>query len=443
LNEGHSAFSCLELIREQVGRGFSFADAIHWVRQRALFTTHTPVPAGHDRFEPSAVTEALSYYAHRMGTPWNEILALGRVHPEDPHETFCMTVLALKTASQVNGVSKLHGAVSREMWASLHPGTAVDDVPIGHITNGVHVETFMHPAMRDVVEERIGLDWARSLVSPAEWAERSRSVTDEDLFVVRRRLKQSLFGFLRKRFDTHAQIGPRSCAQRCAHSLEGWSEDGLTLGFARRFATYKRGDLIFHDVERALRLFQDSDRPLQLVIAGKAHPRDSPGKAVIQRVVNAVNDERFRGRVLFVEDYDLAAGRALVSGVDVWLNNPRRPREASGTSGQKVPLHGGVNLSILDGWWAEGFDGSNGFAIGDREEPADEGVQDARDLEALYSALENELLPEYYEGEAGRGTAWMRRVRRSFETLSAEYGTRRMLRDYAIHYYEPITANQR
>ena len=443
LNEGHSAFACLELIREQVGSGASFADALHWVRQRTLFTTHTPVPAGHDRFEPAAVTEALHYYVHRLGTPWTDVLGLGRVRADDPSETFCMTVLALKTASCVNGVSRLHGVVSREMWKDIYHGTAAENVPIGHITNGVHVETFMHPAMRDVVEERIGLDWAESLVQPTEWASRSDAVTDEDLFVIRRRLKQSLFTFLRSRFEQHAATGPMTCAQRCLRSLAGWSEDALTIGFARRFATYKRGDLIFHDLERAIRLFEDDQRPIQLVIAGKAHPRDNPGKEVIQRVIEAVNDDRFFGRVLFVEDYDLATGRALVSGVDVWLNNPRRPREASGTSGQKVPLHGGVNISILDGWWAEGFDGTNGFAIGDHEEPADESVQDARDLEALYRSLEEDLLPEYYAGEPGRGEAWMRRVRRSFKTLPAEYGTRRMLRDYALHYYEPISANQR
>lgn len=443
LNEGHSGFACFELIREQVGLGHTFVDAIHWVRQRALFTTHTPVPAGHDRFDASAVTEALSYYQHRLGTSWHDVIGLGRVNTDDHDETFCMTVLALKTASQVNGVSRLHGEVSRQMWADLYPGTAVDDVPIGHITNGVHVETFMHPAMRDVVEERMGLDWNEALVNPARWAELSKNVTDEDLYVLRRRLKGSLFAFLRKRFQDHSQSGPRSCAERCLQSLDGWSDEALTVGFARRFATYKRGDLIFGDFERAVRIFQDQNRPFQLVVAGKAHPRDSPGKEVIQRVVHAVNNGDLNGRVLFVEDYDLATGRALVSGVDVWLNNPRRPREASGTSGQKVPLHGGVNLSILDGWWAEGYDKTNGYSIGDHEEPSDQAVQDSRDLEALYVAIENQLLPEYYADEPGRGAAWTARVRRSFETLPAEYGTRRMLRDYANHYYEPITANQR
>ncbi|MCB9519559.1 MAG: alpha-glucan family phosphorylase [Myxococcales bacterium] len=443
LNEGHSAFACVELIRERVGRGDSYQDALHWVRQRTLFTTHTPVAAGHDRFDPSLVTAALGDYQYRLGTAWHDIIGLGRVNPDDHGETFCMTVLALKTAAHCNGVSRLHGQVSREMWVNLWPGSRPEEVPISHITNGIHAETFMHPIMRDLVEERMGASWNQALIDPGRWADLSRRITEDDLRDVRVRLKQALFDFLTARLQRTA-FDEDACASQGLRNLATWRTDALTIGFARRFATYKRGDLIFSDFERAVALLASDDRPIQLLIAGKAHPSDDPGKEIIQRVLQATRDSRLAGRVIFVENYDMAVGRALTSGVDVWLNNPRRPREASGTSGEKVPLHGGVNLSILDGWWVEGFRGDNGYAIGDHEAPRDTAEQDRRDLAALYEVLETQLLPDYYaEPGPGRSPAWLAKVRASFSSLSAQFSTRRMLRDYATHYYDPITANQR
>ncbi len=440
LNEGHSAFACLELVRERVGLGSSFAEAVEWVRARTLFTTHTPVPAGHDRFDPGLVQDVLQYYRYRMGVPFDDAIGLGRVCPGDPGEPFCMTVVALKSAGASNGVSRLHGEVSRRMWHELHPDGSPEEVPIGHVTNGVHVETFLHPAMRRLYDDRLGRNWRDSLVDPERWARLVSRVTDEDLVTVRRELKVSLIEKIGRRLDQLAAAGGEY-AGRAREALNGWSPEVLTLGFARRFATYKRGDLLFRDIRRAARILTDPDRPVQFVIAGKAHPQDVPGKQVIQRVVQAALDPHLRGRVVFVENYDLTVGRTLVSGVDVWLNNPQRPREASGTSGQKVPLHGGVNLSILDGWWDEGFDGTNGFAIGDREVPMHVDEQDGRDLAALYAALEDEVVPTYYaDGQRGTAPPWLAVVRRSLETLPAAYSSHRMVRDYAQKFYAPMSA---
>lgn len=440
LNEGHSAFACLEMVREQVAAGADHHSALQWVRERTLFTTHTPVPAGHDRFDPDRVTSALRQYGGQLGTGWHEVVGLGRVRPDDHGETFCMTVLALKGSGAANGVSELHGRVSRRMWGAMWPDLTVDEVPIGYVTNGVHVETFMQPAVRNIVERLGGKQWGDALLDQSKWDAIVERLTDEQLVALKQDLKRSLAAVLRRRLETRAAAGsPQSIAS--LQALDKWDYDALTIGFARRFATYKRGDLIFRDMERAQRIFGNDERPVQLLVAGKAHPRDVPGKTVIQNVIRNSNDPRIAQRVIFLEDYDLELGRALTSGVDVWLNNPRRPREASGTSGQKVPFHAGINLSILDGWWAEGFDGTNGFAIGDPHEPSNPEEQDARDLEALYGALLDKVIPEYYaEGTRGAGATWVARMRASMKTLTGLYSTRRMLRDYVKQFYRPISA---
>ncbi len=437
LNEGHSAFACFELMRERIEAGASFDEALAWVRERTLFTTHTPVPAGHDRFAPDLVQVILWRMQQSLGVDWHRFLGLGRVNPDDMHETFCMTVLALKCAAKANGVSELHGQVSREMWTGLWPGWRIEDIPIGHVTNGVHVETFLHPKGHALFRETAGEDWAENLLDNDAWAALIDGLSDETLLTYKRELKQAMFDALRLRLNTFSdRMGPD--VDWMLGALGNWRTDVLTIGFARRFATYKRGAMLFDELDRAVSLIASQDRPVQLIYAGKAHPRDVPGKEVIKRVIQAARDARLKGRILFVENYDMAIARAMVSGVDVWLNTPRRPREASGTSGQKVNMHGGVNCSILDGWWAEGYDGDNGYAIGDLHVPHAPEEQDARDRASLYDVLENHVIPEYYgDGARGTGATWVARMRASLRTLPAQYSTRRMVRDYVRAYYQP------
>lgn len=442
LNEGHSAFACLELMREDVARGLSFDAARQRVRERALFTTHTPVPAGHDRFGADLMGVILWRMQQGLGVDPRTFLGLGREDVWNDGEPFCMTVLALKCARYANGVSALHGAVSREMWANLYPNTPVDQVPIGHVTNGIHVETFLHPMMRAEIEARAGHDWANLLLDPEGWGAFVDSIDDNTLLRLRRALKLDMVQSLKTRMHTFAdRMGPD--VEWSLGAVANWRPDTLTIGFARRFATYKRGAMLFSDMERAVAILANTDRPVQLVFAGKAHPQDIPGKEVIRRVIESARDPRLKGRVLFLQNYDMGVARALVSGVDVWLNTPRRPREASGTSGQKVCMHGGINASILDGWWDEGFDNSNGYAIGGHEVPTAPEQQDLADTEALYRVLEEQLIPDYYAATTG-GTspAWIAKMRGSIRSLVPMYSTRRMLRDYIRAYYEPMASRQ-
>lgn len=434
LNEGHCAFACLELMRERIEGGATLDAAHQWVRERTLFTTHTPVPAGHDRFAPEMTQVLLWRLQQGLKVDQRTLLGFGRVNPDDPAEQFCMTTLALKCSARANGVAALHGEVSREMWRSLWPGWKTEHVPIGHVTNGIHVETFMHPTLRATLDARFGSAWQPALVDPAAWATLIDKLSDTEVVTIRRTLKRAMFETLKLRLNTFAdQMGPD--VDWSLGALGNWRTDVLTIGFARRFATYKRGSMVFGQMERAVELIASPDRPIQFVFAGKAHPKDEPGKNVIREVLTAARDPRLKGRVLFIENYDMAVARALISGVDVWLNTPRRPREASGTSGQKVTVHGGLNASILDGWWAEGYNGENGYAIGDGYVPADPEEQDRRDAEALYQTLSTQLVPEYYASNAGSDGVWMRRVRESLRTLPAQFSTRRMLRDYTRQYY--------
>lgn len=435
LNEGHCAFACFERMRDLIARGVSREDALQTVRSQTLFTTHTPVPAGHDRFSPDLFLHTLGWMAPSLHTDAHGLLAYGRVNPDNHSETFCMTTLALRFAERANGVSELHGAVSRDMWRELWPDRPVADVPIGFVTNGIHVETFAHAHIRSLLDSRFGAKWQRALIDENEWADVASGITDAELVTMRRTLKTEMFATLCERLSTFGdQLGPDT--EFSIAALRAWRPEVLTIGFARRFATYKRGAMLFGAMERAAELIASSDRPVQFVFAGKAHPRDEPGKAVIRQVIAAARDERLRGRVLFVENYDMAVAKALISGADVWLNTPRRPLEASGTSGQKVAIHGGINASILDGWWAEGFDGTNGFAIGDDYVPKNVEEQDARDAEALYQTLHEGVVREYYDSEHGTDGPWVARVRAAFSRLPATFSTRRMLRDYVDQYYK-------
>ncbi len=435
LNEGHSAFAALEITRQMMEtEGVGFPDAYRRAAQMTCFTTHTPVAAGHDRFTPALVEEHVGPLREALGLSCEELFALGLVDAQNPREEFCMTVLALRFSRHANAVSSLHGHVSRQMWHGFWPDRGVDDVPIGHVTNGVHVHSWLASQMRQLYDRHMGAGWAARSGDPEVWRHIAE-VDDQELWDAHRELKERLLVFARRR-------AARACRRRGASLTEIgeasriFDPEALTIGFARRFATYKRATLLLYDLERLVPLLENQRMPLQLIFAGKAHPNDQPGKHLLQQIAGLVRQPPFAGRLLFLEDYDINLGRHLVQGVDVWLNNPRRPFEASGTSGQKVVLNGGLNLSVLDGWWAEAYDGSNGFAIGLGEMHADPVVQDRRDAENLYRVLEERVIPLYYARDAaGLPRDWIAHMKRSIRSLGWRFNADRMVMDYVRHAY--------
>ncbi len=437
LNEGHSVFALLETIRTRMQEeGLSFGEVLPRVYREAVFTTHTPVPAGHDRFHPDLIEEHLGPLRDSLGLSHESLMALGRVRPEDNNEEFCMTVLGLKLCRRANAVSALHGEVTRTMWTGLYPGKAVDAVPIGHITNGVHVPSWLAPQMYRLYDRHLGANWHTHSSEAKTW-EGIEDVDDGELWETHLSLKSQLIEFVRRRAVKQAQrrMEPPESIQRLSTIL---SPDALTIGFARRFATYKRANLILADIERLGSIVNDPKRPVQFVFAGKAHPRDDPGKRMLQQIAELMRDARFAEKFVFIEDYDINVGRYFVQGVDVWLNNPRRPLEASGTSGQKVVLNGGLNLSVLDGWWAEAYDGLNGFAIGTGRTHSNIDVHDARDGGDLYRTLVDEVVPLYYERDRdGLPRGWIKRMKRTIRTLGWRFNADRMVMDYALKCYVP------
>jgi starch phosphorylase len=437
LNEGHSAFAGLELIRSVMeAEGKPFPEALRDVAGMTVFTTHTPVAAGHDRFSAELVEDTLGPLRERLHLSHEGLLGLGRVHPHDPNEPFCMTVLALNLSRRANGVSALHGKVSRQMWHPLFPNRAEEEVPIGHITNGVHTLTWLAPQMRTLFDRHLGQDWPKRMRYPETWAN-IQSVNDEELWETHQMLKARLIEFARARLA--AQVRQRGEAEAEATRVQGILDlDVLTIGFARRFATYKRATLVMKDAERLAAIVNASDRPVQMVFAGKAHPQDRYGKEFIQQIVKIGREKGFENRIVFVENYDMNVARYLVQGVDIWLNNPRRPQEASGTSGQKVAFNGGLNCSILDGWWAEGYDGDNGFAIGRGQTHSVPAVQDERDYNDLMDVLVNQVIPLYYDRDAdGLPRRWIARMKDTIQTLGWRFNSDRQVMDYAIHTYLP------
>jgi starch phosphorylase len=437
LNEGHSAFATLEYARlRMIETGGSFEDAAQEVAQSTVFTTHTPVAAGHDRFPPELVDEYMEPLRISLRLSRKEFMALGRVDPEDPHETLCMTVLAFKMSRYANAVSCLHGRVTRRAWQKLWPHHREDEVPVGHITNGVHARTWLAPAMQELYSRRIGPDWADHLTDPKMWA-RIEGVLDAELWETHRTLRANLVSFVRREVTAQRRRNGHT-EEMIAAATTALDPDSLTIGFARRFATYKRANLLFTDLERLKRIVCNAERPVQIVFAGKAHPADQPGQEVLKAVVQAGMMPELRSRIVFVEDYDINVARHLVQGVDVWLNTPRRPQEASGTSGEKVLLNGGLNLSVLDGWWAEAYDGLNGFAIGNGVCHVDVAEQDRRDAESLYRVLETEVVPLYYnQDDQGVPHGWVAYIKRAIRTLGWRFNTDRMLRDYVFECYLP------
>jgi starch phosphorylase len=435
LNEGHSAFAPLELVRQRMTiEGIDAWEALRRVSSQVVFTTHTPVPAGHDRFPPALVDEHLGPLRDSLGMDRDRFMALGRVNPGDHGENFCMTVLALKSCHRANAVSSLHGQVSRAMWAPLYPDRTEDRVPIGHITNGVHVQTWLAPQMRQVYDRHLGPDWLSRASDPALWDEID-DIDDGELWETHQTQKVQLVDIVRRRTALQAERRAEP-ADVVAQTRRALSFDALTIGFARRFATYKRASLMMRDIDAIAALVNHPTMPIQLVFAGKSHPHDRPGKAILQQIAQLARDPRFAGKLVFVEDYDINVGRHLVQGVDLWINNPRRPLEACGTSGQKVVLNGGLNLSILDGWWAEAYDGLNGFAIGMGEMHSSIDVHDARDGDALLATLRDVVIPLYYDRDRdGLPRAWIARMKRAIRTLGWRFSADRMVKDYLLKTY--------
>ncbi len=437
LNEGHSAFATLEFARQRMEMtGLSFWDVAQEVAQATVFTTHTPVDAGHDRFPPQLADEHLEPLRQSVKLSREDFLGLGRIRREDQSESLCMTVLAFKMSRHANGVSNLHGRVSRKAWQVLWPNHREDEVPVGHITNGVHMRTWLSPAMQDLYTQHLGPQWTAKLTEPDFWAGIEK-VFAAELWETHRTMRASLVNFIRREVSAQRKRDGYSddLVQAAATVLD---PDVLTIGFARRFATYKRGDLLFRDAERLKRILLDAKRPVQLVFSGKAHPADRPGQDVLRHVYQSSLSAELRQRVVFIEDYDINVGRHMTQGVDVWLNNPRRPHEASGTSGQKVLLNGGLNLSVLDGWWAEAYDGTNGFAIGDGTTHVDNDIQDRRDGESLFRVLEQEVVPLYYDRDVhGVPHGWVARMKSAIRTLGWRFNTDRMVMDYVKSSYLP------
>jgi glycogen phosphorylase len=437
LNEGHSGFAVFEAIRSRmVEEGIDFNTAASQIPREVLFTTHTPVPAGHDRFSPDLIEEHLGPLREQLGISHENLMGFGREYPTDHGEQFCMTVLGLKLARRVNAVSSLHGEVSRAMWKCLYPGRPEDAVPIGHITNGVHVPSWLAPQMCRLYDRHLGVGWQSNSGTSKTWEE-IENVDDGELWETHLSLKAQLLEFVRSRAWEQAKRRdePKETLNKLLKVL---SPDALTIGFARRFATYKRANLLLADMQRLAAMVNDPKRPVQFVFAGKAHPHDEPGKRVLQQIAQMMRNTEFANKFVFVEDYDINVGRYLVQGVDVWLNNPRRPLEASGTSGQKVVLNGGLNLSVLDGWWAEAYDGLNGFAIGAGRTHSNFNVHDSRDGEDLYRVLRDELIPLYYlRDRDGLPRGWIKRMKRTIRTLGWRFNADRMVMDYVLKGYIP------
>jgi len=437
MNEGHAAFLSLELIREKLAAGMHFEAALAATREECVFTTHTPVDAGHDRFKTDFLEYAASKYLKAFKSCRKEIIGLGRVNPADEHEPFCMTVLALKTSRAANGVSELHGRVSRTMWRNLWPDKAEDDVPIGHITNGVHLLSWMTPATWEFWKRRDGASWPAQADSPEFWArvEDPAYVSDEEIWALRYVLRRKLIEFCRHRLYIQSRrFGPGEYLPTDVVL----DPEALTIGFGRRAAGYKRLTLLFQDMDAIVELAKDANRPVQFIFSGKAHPRDDEGKRLIQKIIHISKHSPLVDSLIFIENFDVEVARAMVSGCDVWLNVPRRPLEASGTSGMKGAAHGALNLSIMDGWWREAFDGTNGFAVGEDSNPPNPEEQDQVDAANLLRVLTEEVVPAFYDRDAtGIPRRWIRMIRRSIAGLGPRFNTRRMVREYVEKLYLP------
>lgn len=435
MNEGHAAFLSVERIKDAIEHNkMTFAEALEFVSASNVFTTHTPVPAGNDRFDPELVNTYFAGYYGKLGITKEEFMGLGRENTTDKKESFCMTVLALKTAAGCNGVSRLHGRVSRNMWKGIWPTLPEHEVPVGYITNGIQILSWTSDEMMRLFNRYLGPRWIDNPADDSIWKNLD-NIPDSELWRCRERSRERLVGFTRKKLMEQllARGLPLREAERANSVLD---PEALTIGFARRFATYKRATLILRDLKRLENILKDKDRPVQIIFAGKAHPRDNMGKELIKQVIHLGNDERFRDKIVFLEDYDINIARYMVQGVDVWLNNPIRPKEASGTSGMKVLPNGGLNISVPDGWWDEAYNADNGWAIGKGEMYDDHAMQDEVESWHLYNILEKEVRQSFYNrGVDGLPREWLMKVRNSMKTLSPVFNTNRMVKEYTEQYY--------
>ncbi len=435
INEGHAAFLALERMRRLMEtQELSFAEAREAASAGLVFTTHTPVAAGHDYFSPHLMERYFADYARSLGLSFDEFLDLGRQNPGNPGESFCMTVLALRVAARSNGVARLHGQVSRRMWQVLWPGLPENEVPIVHITNGVHFQSWISRDMKELYDRYLGPRWREEPADESVW-QRAERIAAEELWRTHERRRERLVAFARRRL--RAQLERRGASQTLIEAADGVLDpEALTIGFARRFAPYKRATLLLRDPERLARILNDPDRPVQVIFAGKAHPRNDPGKELIRQIVDIARQDRFRRQVVFLEDYDMSVARYLVQGADVWLNTPLRPREASGTSGMKAAANGVLNLSVLDGWWDEAYHSDVGWAIGRGETYDDREYQDQVEAEALYELLERDVQPLFYDrGINGLPRGWIARMKDNIGTLCHFFNTHRMVQEYTERFY--------
>jgi len=435
LNEGHAAFVVVQRIRDFCEKGWTYEAALEEVRRTTVFTTHTPVPAGHDAFPFQLVETHLAGAWGDLGSYRERFFALGS-HDNGAGPMFNMTALALRTAGAVNGVSQLHGEVTKQMWQSIWPGTPLDQLPIKSLTNGVHVPTWMSSEIGRLLETYVGPEWMEAHDNPAI-ADRVLEIPDEELWEARQHLRHFLFGFIRERARLRWTTEHVNVA-RVVAAGPMFDSNTLTIGFARRFTGYKRPELIFTDADRLARILNTPGRPVQIVFAGKAHPADEGGKHHLQHIYKHALDPKFGGRVAFIDDYDLHVAHFLVQGCDVWMNNPRKPLEASGTSGMKAAINGTPHMSIGDGWWAEGFTGENGWLIeGTGVDPNDHGAQDWADVQSIYDLIENHLVPTFYSRDRGIPRKWLQIVKQSIRTVLPRFCTRRMVKEYMRDMYLP------
>ncbi len=440
MNEGHAAFMALERVRQlRSTTNMTFEEAVEATRSGNIFTTHTIVKAGLDEFGVELMDKYFAGYFPHLGINRRQFLALGRMLPDDDSEPFKMPVLAIKLSSHLNGVSKLHGQISREVWGSLWPGLPSREVPIISITNGIHLKSWLSDEIAGLYERYLGPTWSETVFDKSAW-EQVDQIPDEELWSAHQRCKDRLIVFARKRLMAQMQRRGTSHGE-LKRAEEVLDPEALTIGFARRFVAYKRGDLLLRDVERLARLLNNPDRPVQILFAGKAHPRDNGGKDIIRHITHVASEETVRRRIVFLEDYDIDIARFLVRGVDVWLNNPRRPMEASGTSGMKAAANGVLNMSTLDGWWCEGYIPEGGWVIGGGEDYANADYQDAVESQALYNLLENEVVPLFFSRSADHlPRAWIQRMKACVKWVAPRFNTHRMLAEYARRSYCPATA---
>jgi starch phosphorylase len=438
LNEGHSAFLTLELAREYIATNpdASFEEAKDAVREHCVFTTHTPVAAGNDAFSTDELRDCFdANFIASLKLSEDAFFDLGRIDTGDDTESFGMTPFALRMCRSANGVSEKHGEVSRELWIRMFSENAEpNDVPITHVTNGVHAPTWIAPAFQDLFERFIGTEWKQQIHDKDAWAAAIDRIPDSEIWQTHLLLKNLLIAFIRERTSAK-DTGTRETIHEHIDTHKLLSPGVLTIGFARRVAAYKRWNLLLSDLDRLLKIVDDAERPVQFVFAGKAHPQDRTAKQILQELMSINHDSNWQRRAVFIEDYDQEVARYLVHGVDVWMNVPRRPLEASGTSGMKAAMNGVLNFSILDGWWIEGYNGENGFEIGDLSEDDDEAA-DARDANSLYSTLESQLIPTFYDkGSDGLPTAWIKRMKNAIATLTPQFSSDRMVKEYLERIY--------